>query len=154
MPFKTKKLFHANGWRSPSLGPIRLSDVQSCHNRKKSFTSPVYGNRYGGSKQVGHKASACPRNHIQKSIEPFPDQGSWSYQDRQRGERERTRYDQSTFPYPDRSRSRDRDDRHRNDDDRRNRDRYSFRSVANSATQTNTTAGDSDWAQLQRDLQR
>jgi len=105
-------------------------------------------------KQVGHKASACPRNHIQKSIEPFPDQGSWSYQDRQRGERERTRYDQSTFRYPDRSRSRDRDDRHRNDDDRRSRDRYSFRSVANSATQTNTTAGDSDWAQLQRDLQR
>jgi hypothetical protein len=105
-------------------------------------------------KQVGHKASACPRNHIQKSIEPFPDQGSWSYQDRQRGERERTRCDQSTFPYPDRSRSRDRDDRHRNDDDRRSRDRYSFRSVANSATQTNTTAGDSDWAQLQRDLQR
>ena len=83
----------------------------------------------------------------QRYIEPFPDQGSWSYQDRQRGERERTRYDQSTFPY--RSRSRGRDDRdRRDDDDRRYRDRHSydrrkdydrqsFRSVANSTTQTN-----------------
>ena len=113
----------------------------------------------------------------QRYIEHFPDQGSWSYQDRQRGERERTSYDQSTFPYPDRSRSRDRDNRDRRDDyDLRYRDRHnydrrndydhkSFRSVANSATQSNvekqteTTAGDnqevySNWAQLQRDLQR